>query len=126
MATAMTAAQSDAVEKACERATFEHITVKAQGVIKSNGIKFFLTNSASEPDSFHVVTWQRGRLHCNCQASQYGRICKHAGAVRMHLEHLASRAQGRAEAVEAAMQRQADVTPQTPQVRGVNDFSLFK
>jgi hypothetical protein len=107
MATMMTAAQIDAVERACERATVEHITVQAQGSIKANGVKFFLTNSASDPDGFHVVTWQRGRLHCNCQASQYGKVCKHAGAVRMYLEHQASRAQGRAEAVEAAMQRQA-------------------
>lgn len=126
----MTQVQIDQLERAITRATEEGITVKAQGTIKSNGTRFFLTNSASRHGGYHVVTWQGMRLLCDCEGSQHGYICKHAGAVRMHLEHLASREQAKAERFEAAMQVQASVAlAAKPQVRGVNDtrtVSIFK
>lgn len=116
----MTQAQIDQVERACERATVERVTVLAQGRMKSDNSRFFLTNSVSRPGGYHVVTWRGSRLICDCQGSERGYICKHAGAVRMHLEHMASRAQAQAERVEAALQLET---------RGsgyASKFSIFK
>lgn len=113
----MTQAQVDQLERAITRATEEGIVVKAQGTIKADGTRFFLTNSTSRPGGYHLVTWRGSRLICDCEGSQHGYICKHAGAVRMHLEHLASRALAKAERFEATMQKQAGYA---------SKFSIFK
>ena len=110
----MTQKQQSDLERAIERATDHAIIVIAQGRMKQDNSRFYLTNSHSTPGGVHVVRQYGQRLSCDCAASQHGKICSHRAATYMHLQVAAARRQAQADAIEQALEAETAIaTPAT-------------
>jgi hypothetical protein len=125
--TSMTPAQHNELDRAVERAMEHGIVVLAQGRMKSDNSKFYLTTSSSHPDrGVHVVKQRGMRLECDCEGSRHGHICQHRASVYMYLTNEAARKQRAADAVEQALEAEQQVREQAVLYRDNSAVSLFK
>jgi hypothetical protein len=69
--------QKIAYERALARAHRVGLEITGQGRMRTTGDRFLLVSSATEPGRSHVVVIEGSRLHCDCQASNFGRMCQH-------------------------------------------------
>lgn len=64
------------------------VKVIGQGTLAASGLPFLLVTSGSELGRSHVVAYAYegvevgSRAHCDCMASQFGRMCKHVLVAR--------------------------------------------
>jgi hypothetical protein len=91
----MTEHEAAKIQAALERARANKLSIMGHGTMKSDGAHFLAVNSASEPNTWHVVIIRQGRLECDCKAGQRGQICQHRALVHEQLqakrdEHLAN------------------------------------
>jgi len=90
----MTQAEAVKIQAALERAHANKLSIMGHGTMKRDGARFLAVNSASEPNTWHVVIIRQGRLECDCRAGQRGQICQHRALVHGELkrerdEHIA-------------------------------------
>ena len=83
-----TAAQvtTTAIDKALTRAHKCGLHLIGRGYARATGARVLVVSSARDPVRGHVVTVQGARLHCDCEAAQYGRYCGHRALVHEVLE----------------------------------------
>jgi hypothetical protein len=88
--------QQDQYTKALERAHAAGLKVQGCGqwTHEQGGLPFVVVGSASELGRFHIVTVHAGRLACDCQAGQHGRMCMHRAVAREELAREAREAEG--------------------------------
>lgn len=53
--------------------------------INSTGATCYTVRSYRDPNTFHILHIESGRIRCDCQYHHRGHICSHAAAVRLFL-----------------------------------------
>src|SRR5260370_37891799 len=56
-----------------------------RGSMRGDGSPVYGVRSRTD-GHYYLLTVEDGRIHCQCGASQHGRICAHAAAVRAQLK----------------------------------------
>jgi hypothetical protein len=79
--------QKMSYERALARAHSAGLEITGQGHMRTTGDRFLLIPSATEPGRSHVVVVEGARLHCNCQAGSFGRMCQHRALAHEYLVH---------------------------------------
>src|SRR5260370_38279894 len=78
----MTAIQASAMDRALTQAHKSELHIVGHGFSTVTDDRVIAVSSARDAVRAHVVTIQRNRLHCDCEASQNGRYCIHRAPVR--------------------------------------------
>jgi hypothetical protein len=82
----MTSARAETIniqhlQRALELAEQAHLTGTATLIATGRLGESFTVPSRDRCNQHHVFVDRVGVTHCDCQASQFGRVCAHAGAV---------------------------------------------
>ncbi len=77
----MTAIQASAMDRALTRAHKSELHIVGHGFSTVTGDRVIAVSSARDAVRAHCVTIQGNHLHCDCEASQYGRYCSHRALV---------------------------------------------
>jgi hypothetical protein len=126
----MTEQQATALAKALDRAHANGLQVRGHGTLKLAVARFLAIDSATLPNVWHIVVIRDGHLECDCEASKFGKLCKHRALAHKQLvaeraavlasERWALTEKGKAAVAEQRTRRESSL----PRQRGA--FSLMK
>lgn len=102
----MTSQQHAEMQRALDRAYAAGLDITGQGRLR-NGNRFFVVPSATDPSRSHIVTSDGTRLHCDCTAGAFDKICQHRALAHEYLVHESAKRAADDEQVQLALRESA-------------------